>query len=110
MRPLPVFNRLNTIKQWNVLASWCRYRSAALVRLLGEDERTVRRYFLKKFGRTTQKQLDFLRQMRIEHLARRGVQEKAMLEELGYQQASHLSRQFKKHHKVAFRVWIRNLR
>ncbi len=98
---------LEMVSDWPELAREAGYCSYRLANLLDVQERTLRRYFVKSFGRPTRQQLELMRQEKIEELARAGRSEKDIAVELRFKHARNLSRRFKEVHGVTLRIWLR---
>jgi AraC-like DNA-binding protein len=104
-----ITDKLEKIEDWRQRAHGAEYSSSRLAALLKVEERTLRRFFLKKFGRPTREQLEIFRQLQVEPLAKTGLSEKEISFKLHFKKASHFCRRFKKFHGVTFRVWLKSL-
>jgi AraC-like DNA-binding protein len=109
MRPCRITKSLEQVGDWNELALEAEYCSRHMANLLDVEERTLRRFFVKKFGRPTRQQLEIFRQESVEQMARAGVPEKVITLELYFKYTSNFSRRFKAFHGVSFRAWIKRL-
>ncbi len=108
VRPKSVTKRLEEIADWPGRARVAEYSPRLLMRNLAENERTVRRFFKKKFGVSISRQLERFRQQEAKEMARQGLQAKVIAFNLSFKSPSHFSHWFKAVHKISFRVWLVN--
>lgn len=108
MKTSRIARDLEKISDWPGLAQEAGYCSYRLANLLDLQEKTLRRYFQKKFGRPTRQQLELMRQKKIEEMAQAGMSEKEIAVELRFKYARNLSRRFKDVHGITMRVWLRS--
>ncbi len=109
MRTSRIAQELEKVSNWPELAREAGYCSYRLANLLDVQERTLRRYFQKKFGRSTYRQLELLREERIEQLAKAGVTEKEIAVDVRFKHTTNLSRRFKRAHGVTLRLWLKSV-
>jgi transcriptional regulator GlxA family with amidase domain len=88
--------RLNQIQNWPEMARRAKWSVIQLATLCGVSIRTLERHFQEMYQQTPEHWLAELRWRQALELVREGTSVKAMAAELGYQQASTFSREFKK--------------
>jgi AraC-like DNA-binding protein len=98
---------LERVDDWPQQAREAGYCARRLANRLDAEERAVRRFFVRTFGRPTQQQMELFRQMDVERLAKQGVPEKVIAIDLHFKQVSHFARRFKVFHGISFRIWLK---
>ena len=91
-------SRLQRIQNWPQLAHEVKYSVKALAKAYGVSVRLLERLFPAAFGSTPRGCLKRLRMERAVELLRGGSTVKEAGACLGYDDPSHFSREFKKHH------------
>jgi AraC-like DNA-binding protein len=109
MRRNSTSKKLAAVDNWPKRAKDAGYCAQRLARALRQDERTLRRFFAKRFGRSTHQQLESFRQLEATQLAKSGVQAKVIAIDLNFKNASHFSQRFKAYHGVSFRLWLKSV-
>jgi two-component system response regulator YesN len=87
---------LEQIKNWPTRAEQAGWSIATLAKTCGVSTDTLRRYFQKQSGKTTQAWLDEQRQQRAIELLNQGFSIKETACYLGYKQQTNFTRKFKK--------------
>jgi AraC-like DNA-binding protein len=90
---------------WLALAYRAKFRAHQLARLAGMHERTLRRFFRRRFRTTPQRWLDRHRLRAAQRLLRRGGRTKEVAYALGYSHVSQFCRQFKRACGVSPQRW-----
>jgi len=93
--------RLQAIQNWPQVAHDASYSVSALASFCKVSVRSLERLFLPAFGSTPRRWLNRLRMQRAIALLRDGSNIKETAACLGYEDASHFSREFKKHYGFA---------
>jgi transcriptional regulator GlxA family with amidase domain len=94
-------SRLNRITDWAERARAAKYRAEKLAVICGVSSRQLRRFIHGRMGCSPHKWLNELRQTRAALYLLDGPRSiKEVSYELGYSQACHLSRDFKRFHGV----------
>jgi AraC-like DNA-binding protein len=108
VRPCRIAKELEQVSDWSALALEAEYCAYRMANLLDVEERALRRFFVKRFGCPTHRQLEIFRQEAVEQMARKGVPEKVIASTLHFKHAPSFSRHFKKYHGTNFRLWLKN--
>jgi len=87
--------RLKYIQNWPALARQARWSAAALAKLCGVSNDTLRRHFRQHMGRTTRVWLNEQKQRKAIELLRDGSSIKETASRLGYKQQTNFTRKFK---------------
>lgn len=96
-----MMGRLGRIQNWPELARKAQFRAVFLARNCGISLRQLERFFQAKTGQAPQQWLDQLRLKKALAHIQQGIPIKLVAFELGYKQASHFSREFKRAYGVA---------
>lgn len=91
-------SRLNQISDWAVLAAATGYTVNKLAKACKVSPRQLERFFFEATGKTPHLWLTELRQTQALSLMRDGLSVKEAAARLGYKQAGHFSREFKRFH------------
>ncbi|MCW5555109.1 MAG: helix-turn-helix transcriptional regulator [Verrucomicrobiae bacterium] len=91
---------MNRITDWENLAEASRYSTRELAKRCNVTSRQLERYFLGTKGMPPRQWLTELRQRRALELMAAHSSVKAAAWRLGYRQAAHFSREFKRYHGV----------
>ena len=94
-------SRLNRIVNWEQIAEESLYSTHALAKIVGVSVRQLERYFEEENRGRPHEWLNQLRQTRAMQLLNSGRTVKEVANQLGYKQASHFSREFKRYHSIA---------
>ncbi len=89
-------SRLDRVEEWLNLARPARYSARQLATLCHVSLRQLERYFKGSFGHPPQEWLNEVRFQEAEKLLTSGVSVKQVARRLGFKQASHFSRAFKR--------------
>jgi len=93
-------SRLIRITNWEGLAEEASYNAKKLAERCGISLRQLERFIPQATGKTPQQWLNYLRQQKASELIASGQSVKEVSIRLGYKQASHFSREFKRFHGV----------
>jgi len=93
-------SRLTRITNWEGLAEEASYNAKKLAARCGVSRRQLERFMPQATGKTPQQWLNDLRQQKAFELIASGQSVKEVSIRLGYKQASHFSRDFKRFHGV----------
>jgi AraC-like DNA-binding protein len=96
-----MWSRLINVRNWTELAEAAHYSAKRLATECGVSLRQLERYLSRVAGRTPQRWLTELRQKKSIELLWSGHSIKEVSYQLGYKQASHFSRDFKRFYGVA---------
>ena len=91
-------SHLGRIKDWVLRAKKARYRARELARLNQVSLRQLERFFAEYFARTPQDWLDEVRLVNSAFLLSNGSRVKEVCAQLGFHDAPHFSRCFKRYH------------
>lgn len=94
-------SRLNRVNNWDELAGEAQYSTQSLAKIVGATVRQLERYFANEKRGLPHVWLNELRQTRSAQMLNLGHTVKEVAGLLGYKQASHFSREFKRYHGVA---------
>lgn len=93
-------NPLRDVSEWLPLARRARFKASLAARLCDLSKRQLQRYCQQRFGRPLQDWLDEQRIVAAGYLLQEKKSVKNVAFELGFKQASHFSRQFKRHYGI----------
>ena len=93
-------SRLVRIRDWEQLGETSNYSLSLLAKQSGASVRQLERFFLETRGVSPSKWLNELRQKKALELISNGASVKEAAAKLGFKQASHFSREFKKFHNL----------
>jgi AraC-like DNA-binding protein len=91
----------STVEEWRALARRTGYRANALSRAVGKSPRQLRRYTKEIFDSSVKDWLDKQRLADAPGLLRKYRSVKRAASELGFRQATHFSREFKKYYGLS---------
>jgi AraC-like DNA-binding protein len=93
------------IHDWPEKARQARFHASELARQCGVSRRDLERFFRDYMGQSPQRWLDDRRQRELEEWLKSDLPIKELSFNLGYKQASHLTRQFKEVHGMTPSEW-----
>jgi AraC-like DNA-binding protein len=93
-------SRLSQITDWKAMAKLAHYSPKQLASRCKTSLRQLERYFNRTLAISPKKWLNQIRQQRAKELIQAGCFVKQVAAHLDYKQATHFSREFKRHHGV----------
>lgn len=102
------FSPLNQVTDWGLLAEGARYKASLLAKLTQVSLRTLDRFFDAQFGRSPQFWLDELRLIKSALLLANGNSAKSIAYALGFYDAAHFTREFKRYYGCTPTRFVRN--
>ena len=94
-------SRLNRIVNWEQIAEEALYSTHSLAKIVGVSVRQLERYFEEENRGQPHEWLNLLRQTKAMQLLASGRTVKEVANQMGYKQASHFSREFKRYYGIA---------